>query len=261
MLWHQETLQSMWYKLRYVASVAFVPELISPNKQSSQVKRVPSTFSFHSLISSESFMIYCIWSSFFLFFSGEKGNSLNFTNRYKWEMKGGRSTLRLLTFAVSFERGPQVALTSGSSCEPGLLLGLSLVGRMTEVKSSHKWTISLIKWIGRLRTGPNEQPPLFSSHSEASPRFLAQFRMTFSWGCILPDRQFLISLECLLNSALRRDPGCTQQVFIIHHEELPSSLLGRSVSQYPSVQLWWSNESLENVQSCRRTRRTCVDSS
>lgn len=40
-------------------------------------------------------------------------------------MKRGRSTLGLLTFVVSFERGPQVALTPASSCEPGLLLGLA----------------------------------------------------------------------------------------------------------------------------------------
>lgn len=111
-----------------------------------------------------------------------------------------------------------------------------------------------------LSTSSNEQPPLFSSHSEASRRFPEQFHMTFSWGRILPDHQFLISLECLLKSALRRDPGCTQQVFIICHEEVPSSLLGHSVSWYPSIPLWGNNESLENVQS-QRMRQTHAISS
>lgn len=95
-------------------------------------------------------------------------------------------------------------------------------------------------------------PRLFSSFSEASPRFPVKFHMTFSWGRILPDHQFLISVECLLKSALRRDPGRTQQVFITYSENLPSPLPGHSLPGASPSHLQGKSESFAHAQSLQR---------
>lgn len=130
--------------------------------------------------------------------------------------------------------------------------GLSLLGRVTEVKFPHKWTICLIKWSCSFSTSSNEQPPSLQLLLWSIPEVPVQFHMTFSWGRILPDHQFLISLECLLKSALRRDPGRTQQVFITYSENLPSPLPGHSLPGASPSHLQGNSESFAHVQSLQR---------
>ena len=148
------------------------------------------TFSFNSCLPLESFII-LLHLKLFLFW-GEKKERTIWTLQTdingKKEEEG--QILGLLTLATSFESSPRVALTSVSAREPEITPGPSLLGTLTEVTFSHKWTISLIKWNWYLSTSSNEQPPSLAPTLKYPQGSQYNFIWPLAKDCILLDHQF-----------------------------------------------------------------------
>ena len=187
------------------------------------------TFSFNSCLPLESFII-LLHLKRFLFWGGKKEKTiwtLQTDINGKKEEEG--QILGLLTLATSFESSPRVALTSVSAREPEITPGPSLLGTLTEVTFSHKWTISLIKWNWYLSTSSNEQPPSLAPTLKYPQGSQYNFIWPLAKDCILLDHQFPPSLECLPVSALMRNPlstqgGCSQPSLRTAHQTSLSPL-------------------------------------
>ena len=166
------------------------------------------TFSFYSCLPLESFIILLHLKRFL--FGGKKRTIWTLQTDINGKKEEEGQILGLLTLATSFESSPRVALTSASAREPEITPGPSLLGMLTEVTFSHKWTISLIKWNWYLSTSSNEQPLSLAPTLKYPQGSQYNFIWPLAKDRILLDHQSPWSLECLPVSALMRNPLCTQ---------------------------------------------------
>lgn len=131
----------------------------------------------------------------------------------------------LLTLAMSFESSPQVALTSAGTREPEITPGSSLLGKLTEVTFSHKWTISLIKWNWYLSKSSNEQPLSLVPTLKYPQGFQYNFIWPLAKDHILLDHQFPLIPGVFAHVSTCEKPMLhTRQVFIALFEYNPSLL-------------------------------------
>lgn len=170
------------------------------------------TFSSYSFIPLESFIILLHLKRFLFWEKKRTVWTLQTDINGKKEEEG--QILGLLTLAMSFESSPRVALTSASTCEPEITPGPSLLGKLTEVTFSHKWTISLIKWNWYLSTSSNEQPPSLAPTLKYPQGFQYNFIWPLAKDCILLDHQFpLIPGVFACVSTYEKPTLHTRQVF------------------------------------------------